>query len=279
MGLVNLEAVLRDANEKEYAVPSFNVTTFEGLKGLMAAAQEERAPLILAVTPKFLNYFGPDYLCPMVLSTAGKSDLPVVFHMDHGKSVKDVQTAMVHGFTSVMIDGSLLPFEENAELTARVTEFAHSVGISVEGELGTILLAADEQENSGMTDPDLAATFVKETGVDALAVSVGNAHGLYTAEPNIDVKRLEEIHAGTGASLVLHGGSGTPKITEMIQAGLRKININADFQKAFYQTVRQAIEEHPGELLYTDALLGGGVEAVKKAAVEKIRLLKANGRY
>ena len=283
MALVNMCGMLREAEAGGYAVPSFNVTTLETFKGIVQAAEEARSPLIVAITPKFLHYFGPEYFCPMAVHVLRRASVPAALHLDHGRTLADVMCALRGGFTSVMIDGSAQPFEDNVALTRLVTELAHPIGVSVEGELGRLILgdgSMGETTADQMTDPGMAGEFVRQTGVDALAVSVGNAHGVYAKQPRIDVERLAAIRAGTdpGTALVLHGGSGTPRIPELFDGGIRKININADFQIAFRSAVSRVLEERPGENLYSDDLLTGAIEAVRQVAMERIADFRSNGR-
>ena len=283
MSLVNLCGMLQAAEEGGYAVPSFNVSTLETLKGIVQAAEEARSPLIVAITPKFLDYFGPEYFCPMAVNVLRQASVPVALHLDHGRTLADVMTAIRGGFTSVMIDGSAHSFEENVALTKLVVELAKPLGVSVEGELGRLILADGSMgENSAdnMTDPKMAGEFARQTGVDALAVSVGNAHGVYAKKPEIDVDRLIAIRAATdsGTALVLHGGSGTPRIPELIQNGIRKININADFQIAYRTAISQVLQLHPGENLYSDDLLVGAIDAIRQVGIERIRDFGSDGR-
>jgi len=281
MPLVNMKEMLHDAQLHNYAVPSFNVSTLETFKGIVQAAEAERSPLIVAITPKFLRYFGVEYFCPMAVNVLRGTTIPAALHLDHGKSIADVMTALRGGFSSVMIDGSARSFEDNVALTKRVVEMAEPISVSVEGELGKLILADGSMGDNtldNMTDPVKAGEFARLTGVDALAVSVGNAHGVYAKEPHIDVDRLVDICGKTEVPLVLHGGSGTPKIPELIDGGIRKININADFQIAFRTAISGVLQLHPCENLYSDDLLMGAIESIREVAVARIRDFRSANR-
>lgn len=274
MPLVNMREMLHEAALGGYAVPSFNVSTLETLKGIIQAAEAERSPLIVAITPKFLNYFGPEFFCPMAVNVLRQATVPIALHLDHGKTMDDIIIAIRGGFTSVMIDGSLHSFEDNIALTKQVVQLAAPIDVSVEGELGRLILAdgsMGENSTDNMTNPEMAGEFAVRTGVDALAVSVGNAHGVYASTPHIDVNRLLEIRQQTTTPLVLHGGSGTPKIPELIDGGIRKININADFQIAFRSAISQVLQMRPGENLYSDDLLVSAIKEIRSVAAERIR--------
>lgn len=281
MPLVNMRKMLHEAALGGYAVPSFNVSTLETLKGIIQAAEVERSPLIVAITPKFLNYFGPEFFCPMAVNVLRQATVPVALHLDHGKTMDDIMIAIRGGFTSVMIDGSLHSFEDNIALTKQVVQLATPIDVSVEGELGRLILAdgsMGENSTDNMTNPEMAGEFAARTGVDALAVSVGNAHGVYASTPNIDVNRLLEIRRQTTTPLVLHGGSGTPRIPELIDGGIRKININADFQIAFRSAISRVLQMRPGENLYSDDLLVSAIKEIRSVAAERIRDFRSANR-
>lgn len=281
MPLVNMKDMLQRADLGGYAVPSFNVSTLETLKGIVQAAEAERSPLIVAITPKFLNYFGPEYFCPMAVNVLRQASVPVALHLDHGKTIADIMVAIRGGFSSIMIDGSAYSFEENIALTKQVVAIAAPIDVSVEGELGRLILgdgSMGENSTDNMTNPEMAGEFAERTGVDALAVSVGNAHGVYAKTPHIDVNRLVDIKSKTNTPLVLHGGSGTPRIPELIDGGIRKININADFQIAFRNAISQVLQMRPGENLYSDDLLVGAITEIRKVAVARIRDFRSANR-
>ena len=281
MALVNMRTLLKDAEEKDYAVPAYNITTWETFKAMMAAAEEERAPLIISLTPKFLRFLGPEFICPIVREAAGKSEIPFALHLDHGRTMEDVQLAAANGFTSVMIDGSMYPMEENIRLTREIKAFVDPLDISVEGELGAMVWDAKHQgeDTSHMTDPEAAGAYAKASGVDALAVSIGNNHGIYVTEPVIDFPRLAEIKAKTGIPLVLHGGTGTPGLPQVISGGVRKVNVNSAFQVAYRRTMEAEMNKPYQINDFSDVITTPVVAALKEVAVHYIREFRADHRY
>ena len=209
------KTILDVANEHNFAVPAFNISDWAMFGGIVDISEEKDAPLIIAIHPDEVAHVGADFLAG-VISRAHRASVPVALHWDHGGGYDQILTAIQDGFTSVMIDGSMLPFDENIAISKKVTETAHAVGLSVEGELGTIG-ATDREAEAGAssiiyTDPDDAVTFINETGVDSLAVAIGTYHGLYppTIKPELKLDLLKQIKAKVGIPLVLHGGSNNP---------------------------------------------------------------------
>jgi fructose-bisphosphate aldolase class II len=229
-----------------------------------------------------LKYAGSQYFSALALAGAQNARVPTAIHLDHGSSFEWVVRAIKYGFTSVMMDASLEPYEENVAITRKVVEVAHAVGVTVEAELGHMLtgdvILTDEQAAKNMTDPDEAARFVKETGVDALAVAIGNAHGLYTYEPKLDFKRLETIVKKMDAFVVMHGGSGTPGLPECIKLGVTKINIASDVQVAFRESVKRTFENEPLESLHATDILTPATEAMKEVMKAKMREFGSYGQ-
>lgn len=233
--MTNFNAMLRDAYERHYAVGSFNIYHYETMRGVLEAAKRTG-------TRQVIMAFGAKYLENMSLSEAvsmaaamSREGVDICLHLDHCKDRNVVYEAIRAGFGSVMYDGSALSFEENAKNTRRVCEVARACGVSVEAELGSIAAGLESHEGEETdvlkyTDPEKAAEFVKFTGVDALAVSIGTVHGLYKGEPDIRTDILERIDAACGIPLVLHGGSGVPeeKIRACIARGIAKINVNTE---------------------------------------------------
>ena len=281
MALVNMRTLLKDAAQRDYAVPAYNVTTWETFKAMMTAAEQERAPIIISLTPKFLRFLGPEFICPAIRETAEKSELPFALHLDHGRTLEDVQLAAANGFTSVMIDGSMYPMEENVRLTRQVKAFTDPLGISVEGELGAMVWDTKQEkgDTGHMTDPEAAGAYVRASGVDALAVSIGNNHGIYVSEPVIDFGRLAEIQANTGIPLVLHGGTGTPGLPKVISGGVRKVNVNSAFQMAYRRTMEAEMEKPYQINDFSDVITAPVVAALKEVAVKYIREFRADHRY
>ncbi len=279
MAIVNLEKMLTDAQNGNYAVPAVNITCWETFKALSQVTEEEKSPIIMSLTPKFLNFLGGDYICPAILKVASKMKVPVALHLDHGKSMEEIVLAIQNGFTSVMIDGSHLPFDENVQITSQVVKLAHSVGVSVEAELGSIKwdFARNEGYTDDLTDPDNAAEFVQKTHVDLLAVSVGNAHGMYSKPPKINHDILAEIQQKAKIPLVLHGGSGIKDVEKSIDLGVRKINVNSHLQVANREAISKVAAEVKTPGTFCDDFTTASINAMKEIAREYIRKFRANG--
>lgn len=286
--LANLAEVCKPAEKGGYAVGAFGVQNLETVQAVIEAAVEERSPAILIISSGAIKYAGLTTLTAIVKTLADKAPVPIVAHLDHGETF-ELATQCVHaGFKSVMVDGSHFPYAENVALTRRVVAVAHAVGATVEGEIGKIGgveedLVVDEA-HATMTDPDEAADFAKDTGVDALAVAIGNAHGLYKGDPKLDIERMGTIFkkvklVAPECTLVLHGGSGTPDrmIKDAIAAGVSKINIGTELKLAFVQGVRSTLEKKPG-VDDPRHLIGPARDAVKAVTKEKMRLFGSSGR-
>jgi len=273
-GLVPSAELLHAAAAENRAVAALNFYNAETLRAHIDAANRQRASLILQTTESTINYLGIDMIVAMARAAACEIEMPVALHLDHGAGFEIAQRCVNAGYSSVMIDGSKLPFDENVELTSRVCEMAHSVGVSVEGELGHVAMNADNSDiTQFFTRPGDAATFVEETGVDALAVAIGTAHGFYKGEVRLDLERLQQIRdAVSGTALVLHGGSGVPDdlMREAIRCGIRKINFGTELKDAFTRTVKHS-------LLATDEIdlrktFAPAIAAVSAVAESKIRV-------
>ena len=271
--LLNMKEILKAANEHNFAVPAFNIGTGQILNGVMDTCEELNAPVILAIHPNELAFQGESFI-KMCIDRANKSKLPVCIHLDHS-DWDPIVKAIRAGFTSVMIDASSLPFEENVAITKKVCELAHPLGVSVEGELGTIGTTDGDTEGGTdsiiYTNPDDAVRFVEETGCDALAIAIGTAHGIYPAgmKPELRQDLLSEIKSRVSVPLVLHGGSGN---AEAVKRGINKINISSDIKDALYQRLRITLKDpkirEPFEL-YPDS-----VKAMNEVVAEKIRLFQ-----
>ncbi len=216
MPLVTGIELLDDARRRDYAVGAFNVNNMEIVQAIIAAAEEERSPVILQASQGAIKYAGIRYIRALVTAAAEEAKVPICLHLDHGPSFEQVMECLRYGFTSVMFDGSHLPYEENVRLTAKAVEAAHAVGVSVEGELGKIGGVEEEIRVEDwdvvLTDPEVVPDFVERTGVDYLAVAIGTKHGFYQGEPKLDFDRLARIHQlMPDLPLVLHGGSGVPE--------------------------------------------------------------------
>jgi tagatose 1,6-diphosphate aldolase GatY/KbaY len=242
--------MLKSARRDGYAVGAFNIENMEMAQAVIAAATEARAPVILALTPKTVQYAPPGVFVAMVRALAGAAPVPVALHLDHGDSLETVRAALEAGFTSTMLDGSTLPYEENVAAVAGAVRLARGYGVPVEGELGTVGGKEDGHVAAGpqYTDPDQAADFVQRTGISSLAVAIGTAHGPYKETPRLDIHRLEAIARAVSLPLALHGASGLTDeaIAACIARGISKVNFATELRQAFSDALRQAVQEKPG---------------------------------
>lgn len=267
-----------------YAIGAFNVSTIEAIRGVLDAAIELDSPVIIETSEKEMKYLGADLVVDAIQNLAGDIKIPVVIHLDHGQGMESVQEAITAGYTSVHLDGSALPYEKNVALTREAVEYAHSRHITVEGELGHVGGASeihDEQakmEKGTYTDPVQAEAFVHETGVDSFASSIGNIHGIYENEPELDFDRLKKI-GQMGIPLSLHGGSGIPEaqIRKAISLGITKINVNTELRQAYTETLHRELDEHPEEIVPYN-YLPAEIEAIKQVVMEKIKMFGSEGK-
>ena len=273
--LTTLKEVLAFAEEKKAAIPAFNIDNMEIVQSTIKASEEENYPVILAVGQAAIKDGKLALLAATAQVLAKKSPIPVVLHLDHGQSLEQVRMALDCGFTSVMIDGSKLPFHENVEISKRALEMARSAGATVEAELGCILGVEDDISHDD-SKPFLVRTedveaFNKAVTVDALAVGIGNAHGIYKGLPNLDFDRLSEVNDISSVPLVLHGGSGIPgdMIQKAISLGIRKINVATEIRLAYVRGLTKEVES--GDF-YT--MSNSGKAEVVALAKEKIHLFK-----
>jgi len=283
MPLVPMTEFLPRAKAEKFAVGQFNMNNLEFTKAITEAAMEERSPFIFGVSEGAIKYMGLEYAVAMARAAAEQSGLPIALHLDHGSSFEMVMKCIRAGFTSVMFDGSHLPLEENIRLTKTVVEAAHAVGVSVEGELGTIGGVEDdlsvEDEEAMLAKPEEAIRFWEETGVDCLAIAVGTAHGMYKGEPRIRFEIIEEVAKNIDVPIVLHGGSGVPDeaIRRSIELGVGKINVNTENQVAMTKTIREILAKD--EKVYDPRkYLGPAKDAMKEVVRAKIRLFGSNGK-
>ena len=277
--LVNLQTIIGMAEKGNFCVPAFNVYNVESVMGVIKAAEEEKAPVILQIYPRLINEEVGYYLCPSIIAAAHKASVPVCFHLDHGPSEIEAQRALRWGATGIMLDGSVHPFEKNVEITRHIVDICSAIGVGVEGELGHIGSVNDDAMDE-FTDPAQAAEFVKATGVTCLAVLVGNAHGHYKKPPKLDIDRIKAIRESTGGiPLVLHGGSGIPddQVKAAIANGIRKMNIGTDVCCAFAEGATNELN-NPARSIAIDIFMKPAIESVRKLAVEKIRLVGANNQ-
>jgi fructose-bisphosphate aldolase class II len=277
------QELLDKANQESYAVGAFNTNNLEITKAIFSAAEIEKAPLIIQITPSAMAYAGVSNLASLVRVAEQETGIPVALHLDHGKELVHIIVALRNGFSSVMIDGSLRPYKENVAITKEVVKIAHSVGVTVEAELGKIVRAEEEiaavEREAAMTDPEQAAEFVAETGIDALAISIGNAHGWYKGKPKLDFERLAAIKEAVTVPLVLHGGTGIPDkdIEHSIKLGIRKINIDTEIRTAFKRGVTEFITKNPN-VIDPRKILKPAIENVVEVVRNKIQLFGAAGR-
>ena len=281
--LINGKDLLAVANANYFAVPAFNVSDYAMMNGIFEVSEEKNSPVIIAIHPDELSHIGADML-PAIIARANRSLVPVTIHLDHGANHHQVLAAIQAGFTSAMIDGSMLPFDENVALTKHVVELAHAVGLSVEGELGTIgkldNYGEDGAEEIIYTDPGQALTFVQETGVDSLAIAIGTSHGIYpsTMKPALKLDLLTEIKDIVKLPLVLHGGSNNPddEIAEAVKRGVNKINISSDIKVAYHDKMREVLADV--SMREPNAIQPPSIAAMKVTAAQKIDLFNAAGK-
>ncbi len=273
--IVSLKEVLSDAQKNGYAVGLFNTTDTDMLEGAIAAAEELRSPIIIGTAEVLLPYGELQLIGPAMVNMAKNATVPVVVHYDHGLTFERCIEAMDIGFSSIMFDGSAGEEAENLANTRKMVEIAHSRGVTVEGEIGHVGNAdtGDNETDDMYTTPEEAVNFVKETGVDALAVAIGTAHGAYKTKPQLDINRLTEIRASLDTPLVLHGGSGLSDddFKNTIKAGIAKVNIFTDLCNAGAGAV--VGNEKPYLEMRNDK-----VEAIKQAVMKKMMLFGSNGR-
>jgi len=281
--LVTAKQVLADARARRYAVPAFDCVEDVWVRAILETAEACRAPVFLMCLEPDVAGNGWVYFAGLVRAVAAHHAIPIVLHLDHTTSLDTIRKAVDLGFTSVMIDGSGLPFAENVRLTRAAVEIAHPHGVSVEGELGHVggldLEATTRAENV-LTEPDEVAQFVDETDVDALAVSIGTSHGVYQSLPTLNVARLKELNRASGVPLVLHGGSGTPtdQLQEAIRSGISKINIYADCRIAMGRGLERAAASRRRQDPLPREVFGPIREEIAAVVKEKIEQLFAAGR-
>lgn len=278
MSYVSTREMLTKAREGQYAIGAFNAENMEMVQAIIAAAEKMRAPVMIQTTPGTLKYADPMIFAGMVSRLAKAASVPVALHLDHGNSYELASYCVGQGYTSVMIDGSLLPFEENIALTRRVVEMAGEV--PVEAELGTVG-GKEDTHSAGVayTDPAQAEEFVRRTGVFSFAPAIGTAHGIYKAEPRLDLERLEDIAARVSVPLVLHGTSGVPDETvhACIRRGISKVNYATDLRITFTKAVQDYIAENP-KAYDPKKYLGSAKVAVAQRVCELIQVCGSEGK-
>ena len=277
--LVNLKYVLDLAEKGNFAIPAFNVYNMESVIGVLEAAEEMNAPVIMQVYPRLMKEQTGYFLSPVIKAAAEKASVPVCFHLDHGPSELETTRSIRYGATGIMLDGSTLPFKENITLTKKVVETCSYLDIQVEGELGHVGMTSDDDPDE-FTTPEDAKRFVEETGVACLAVAVGTAHGRYKKPPKLDIERIKAIREATNnTALVLHGGSGVPdeEIQKAVKVGIRKMNFATDVCYAFLDTCLAELQK-PDRAVAIDTFMKKPIEAVKDFCITRIKLVGADGK-
>ena len=275
--LVTLSEILSDANERHYAVGAFNCLSLENVMGAIEAAEELRSPIILQLAEVQFPEAPMELLAPLFLEAARRSSVPVCVHLDHGQSLETCVRAIRLGFTSVMFDGASLPFDENVAASREVTRIAKAAGVDVEAELGRVGDSGVDTADV-FTDVEDSKRFVQVTGIDALAVAIGNLHGHYVHTPQLNIRRLIEIHEANRLPLVLHGGSGTSEedFKACIHNGICKINVATAIQRGIMKRIHERLAQKPDEGYIP--LKQVMTDASREVVMEHIRLFESNGR-
>lgn len=276
--LANLNQVLKDACEGGYAVGLFNTIDSQMLSAVIAAAEEMRSPVIIGTAEVLLPFGDLPVLAPAMVEMAKRASVPVVVHYDHGLTYARCVEALQLGFTSIMYDASAKDIETNYRETAELVKLAHAMGATVEGEIGHVgnTLNGDEDIRELYTTVEQACAYVQNTGVDALAIAIGTAHGAYTHKPKLDIDRLAQIHSALDTPLVLHGGSGLTDedFRNVIAGGISKINIYTDICTAAEKAMQEGLDQG---LIY-QGMCAIKLQRVKEAAMEKMRLFGSAGK-
>lgn len=287
--LVSMKEMLADARKNHYAIPAFDVSNYEMMRAVLEACQEERAPALLMALGVDLTGKGLPLIAGMVKAASEHFDIPVCLHLDHATDFEAIKAACDAGFSSVMFDGSVLPFAENAEKTAEVVRYAHAKGITVEAELGHVGNASvgsisetgtDVDPGESLTVPEEVKKFVEITDVDALAVAIGTAHGVYKKTPELRIDRLDEITALCDRPLVLHGGSGTPddQMQNAIRHGITKINIFSDVVGAMNNALKNKLNTIENPATWPFIVFADARQQMKDVVKDKLRTFGASGR-
>ena len=280
--LVNLKEILKIAEEEKNAVGMFNATGFDSLQAVIGAAEELNRPVIIAHAEVHNVYNDISFVGPAMIAAAQNAKVPVCVHLDHGTSTQMIYRALRIGFTSVMIDASALAYEENLRLTKEITEISHAMGVSVEAELGRLVTGesgsteiANAKPEDFYTDPEEAKAFCEATGIDALAIAFGTAHGFYKSQPKLDFGLVEKCAASTGLPLVMHGGSGVSEegFRKAIASGIRKINYYSYMSKAGYMAAKEYIES--GRSNYLHDAEYAAMQAMKEDVKKAIKIFSA----
>lgn len=283
--LTSFKEILDAAYKGQYAVGAFNCLSLENVMGVIQAAEELASPVIIQLAEVQFPYTPLEMMAPLYIEAARKAKVPVAVHLDHGQSIGTCIRAIKLGFNSVMFDGACLPFEENVRITRQVVEAAKAVGVDVEAELGRVGDTGQGGEGTGdastadvFTDVEESARFIEQTGIDALAIAIGNLHGKYVATPQLNIERLIQISRRNRFPLVLHGGSGTSEedFRACARHGIAKINVATSLQIAVTDEIRRYLQDDP-KANYID-MKGKMVEATSRAAMYHMRLFGSDGK-
>ncbi|HUC91895.1 MAG TPA: class II fructose-bisphosphate aldolase [Paenibacillus sp.] len=283
MSLVSSTPLLLKARKQGYGIVAFNVHTLEMLQAVVEAAEESRSPLILQTTVGTVKHLGIDYIVGAAQAAAKQATVPIALHLDHCQDFELILQCIRAGYTSVMIDQSMHPFERNVEMTRKVVEVARALNVNVEAELGKVGGVEDDiRVEDGMetlADPEECRRFVELTGVPTLAPAIGTAHGIYKGEPNIDFARIGEIAGKVDVPLVLHGGSGIPEaqVKRCVSLGMAKMNVATELKNAFSLSLQDSFSANPDDL-DPRSYMTAAKKVVKRMALEKMRLCGCAGK-
>jgi len=283
MPLISSTTMLQRARQHQYAVAAFNVHTLEMLQAVVEAAEETQSPLIIQSTVGTVKHLGPDYIAAAARVAAERTGLPIALHLDHCTDFSLIVQCIRAGYSSVMIDASMHPYEENVERTRKVMEVAAAAGVNVEAELGKVGGVEDDivvdERDALLADPEECRQFIGRTGVHTLAPAIGTAHGIYKGEPNIDFARIAKIAGLVEVPLVLHGGSGIPaeQVRKAVSLGMAKMNIATELRIAFSNAIKEVFAAHPDENDPRKYMVPAK-EAVKRLAIEKMVLCGCIGK-
>ena len=283
MPLISSTAMLQEARQGKYCIGAFNVHTLEMLQAVVEAAEETRSPLIIQSTVGTVKHLGPDYIAAAARVAADRTGLPIALHLDHCTDFDLIVKCIRAGYTSVMIDASMHPYEENVARTRKVMEVAEAAGVNVEAELGKVGGVEDDivvdERDALLADPEECRTFVERTGVHTLAPAIGTAHGIYKGEPNIDFDRIGRIAGLVETPLVLHGGSGIPaeQVKRAVSLGMAKMNVATELRIAFSDAIKDIFAANPDENDPRKYMVPAKA-AVKRLAIEKMQLCGCIGK-
>lgn len=281
MPLMGGKILLKDAIKRNYAIPAFGIVNLEGAKAAILAAEELNAPIILQTTEGGINYAGHEELAAIAIACAKKAKVPVAVHLDHGRNIKYHKRSLELGYTSLMIDGSVLSFQENINITNKVRKLIKNKDITLEAELGIIGGKEDdiEEDSDHFTKEEDAIKFINKTDIDMLAISCGTSHGFYRKEPKINLELIKTIYNKTKMPLVLHGGTGVPldQITKAVKAGIRKANFDSELKKAIICGILEYMYKNP-DAFDLRKIFQEGINQAKEVAKNKIKSVQADGK-